>query len=105
VHGLRHSGKRVSFSSVWAAALGEEGFFSECLGCGARGRGFLPRVSGLLRSEKRVFSQSVALGKDFFLKKENGIGRPPMASILPRVTTRLSGKVVHDFWLLGKAPP
>jgi hypothetical protein len=40
--------------------------FPECLGCGARGRGCLPRVPALRRSWKRVSSPSVALGEDFF---------------------------------------
>ena len=65
-------------------ALGEESFFPECLGSGARGRGCLPRVFRLLRSGKRVSSPSVwaaALGEEgvfsecctrgrFFFKKK-----------------------------------
>jgi len=69
----------VSSPSAWAVALGEEGVFPECLGCGSRGRGFLPRV---LHS-----------GKNFFLKKEgNDAGWSPTASILLRVLAQLSEK-------------
>ena len=74
VYGLQHSGKMVSSPSAWAAALREEGVFPECLGCGARGRGFLPRV---LHS-----------GKNFFFKKRrkrrrlvtNGVNSSPSVS-------------------------
>ena len=60
-------GKRISSPSALAAALGEEGVFPECLGCGSRGRGRLPRVHGLWLSGKRVSSPSVcaaALGEE-----------------------------------------
>ena len=65
VHGLRHSKKRVSSPGAWVTALGEEGFFPECLGYSAQERGYLPQVSGLWRSGKRVSSPSVALGEEF----------------------------------------
>jgi hypothetical protein len=63
---------KLTSPSAWAAALAEESFFAECLSCGARRRGFLPRVSELRRSRKRVSSPSAwaaALGKEsFFLE-------------------------------------
>jgi len=68
---LRLSGKRMSSPNAWAAALGEEDVFPECLSCGSRGRGCLPRV---LHS-----------GKIFFKKKEmtsaatNGVNSSPSA--------------------------
>ena len=76
---------KVVSPSARAAALGEEGVFRECLGSGAWGRGCLPRVPGLRRSEKRVSSPSIALGEDFFffLNKEmvpaatNGVNSSP----------------------------
>jgi len=58
---------KVAFPSAWAATLGEENFFPECLGCGSRGRGRLLRVPGLWLSGKRVSSPSataVALGEE-----------------------------------------
>ena len=79
VYGLQHSGKMVSSRvpglwlsgktpsspSVWAAALGEEGFFPECC----------------------------TRGRIFFLKKEgNDAGWSPTASILLRVIAQLSEK-------------
>ena len=56
---------RVASPSVWAAALGEEGFFPECC----------------------------TRGRIFFLKKEgNDADWSPTASILPRVLAQLSEK-------------
>ena len=95
--------------SAWVVALGEESFFPECLGCSARGRGFLPQVFRLRRSGKRVSSPSVwaaALGEEgvfpecctrrrFFLKKKregNGVDCSPTTSTVTRVSERLSGK-------------
>jgi len=67
VNGLWHSGKRVSSPSAWAAALEKEGFFPECLDCGARERGFLPRVPGLLATNgvNSFPSANMALRKAF----------------------------------------
>jgi len=67
------SGKRLSSPSVWAAALGEEGLFLECLSYGSRGRGCLP------------------LGEEFF-KTSKRRRLPTTASTLPLVLGRLSGK-------------
>ena len=48
LHGKAKNNKKKVFKvaspSAWAAALGEEGFFPECVGYSTRGRGFLPRV-------------------------------------------------------------
>lgn len=65
---------KVSSPSAWAVALGEEGFFLECLGYGIPGRGFLPQVPWLRHSRKRVSSLSAttkALSKRVFKKIQN----------------------------------
>jgi hypothetical protein len=80
------------FPSAWAVALEEDTIFPECLGCGSRGRGFLPRV---LHSGKNFF---------FFKKEGNDAGWSPTASILLRVIAQLSEKPSPSarFLALGK---
>jgi len=109
----------VASPSAWVVALGEESFFPECLGCGARGRGFLPRVFRLRRSVKRVSSPSVwaaALGEEvvfpecytrgrfFFLKKKKRRKRRRLPSngvnCSPSVTTAL-GKAFSECTIFG----
>ena len=119
---------KVASPSAWAAALGEESFFPECLDCGAQRRGCLSRVPGLRRPEKRVSVPSawaVALGEEgvfpecldcgargrgclsrvlhsrkIFLKKETTSAAPNGVNSSPSARTAL-GKAFSECTIFG----
>ena len=82
------------------------GGFPECLSCGTRQRGFFKKKQNFFAeclscgTRQRVFKKnqksfpSVTLGEENQKKekKENGVGRRPTASSLPRVPVRHSAK-------------